>query len=343
MKTIYTLELPESWEDTIYLAGCTHREPGHKSWREDALDFFKMETFEGTLIIPEYRDNKQPDNWTYERQVSWEHKAMDNSKVILFWIPRDAKQLPGFTSNIEFGEYLFSGKIVMGFPKEAYRTRYITERCLAEKIPLKHSIGSVVRASIRRLISLSAQVTWDAPRIWFTADNHFGHERTLQLSKRPFRSVEEMNWQMVARWNSIIKPLDLVYHLGDFGDIKFLDCLNGIIVFIRGNYDTDDFVNDATKRGFKVLPYLKQSIPDDGSNIFCMVHAPVITPAEGDEVFYLYGHIHKLQMVKRNGLNVGVDCHNFYPISLDDVMFYKNAILNFYDKNVFIDRLGGEK
>lgn len=30
-------------------------------------------------------------------------------------------------------------------------------------------------------------------RIWFTSDTHFGSERTLRLSKRPFNSVEEMN------------------------------------------------------------------------------------------------------------------------------------------------------
>lgn len=43
----------------------------------------------------------------------------------------------------------------------------------------------------------------------------------------------------------------------------------------------------------------------------------------------------KLQMVRRYGLNVGTDCHNFKPISINDVMFYRNAILNYYDENVF--------
>ena len=48
-----------------------------------------------------------------------------------------------------------------------------------------------------------------------------------------------------------------------------------------------------------------------------------------------FGHIHKLCMIKQYGLNVGVDCHNFYPIDLETVLFYHNAILNHYDIEVF--------
>jgi hypothetical protein len=46
-------------------------------------------------------------------------------------------------------------------------------------------------------------------------------------------------------------------------------------------------------------------------------------------------------MVKRNGLNVGVDCHNFCPIPIETVLFYRDAILNAYDENVFLEALGG--
>ena len=44
-------------------------------------------------------------------------------------------------------------------------------------------------------------------------------------------------------------------------------------------------------------------------------------------------------MVKKNGLNVGVDCHNFRPINTDTVMFYRNAIEAHYDENVFMEQL----
>ena len=62
---------------------------------------------------------------------------------------------------------------------------------------------------------------------------------------------------------------------------------------------------------------------------------------KGGEVLFTsdthIGHVHKLCMVKANGLNVGSDCHHFKPISSKDVEFYRNAIENFYDENVFSD------
>jgi len=54
-------------------------------------------------------------------------------------------------------------------------------------------------------------------KIFFTSDTHFGQQRTLELSKRPFKTVEEMDETMVLSWNSKVKKEDTVFHLGDFG------------------------------------------------------------------------------------------------------------------------------
>jgi calcineurin-like phosphoesterase family protein len=54
-----------------------------------------------------------------------------------------------------------------------------------------------------------------------------------------------------------------------------------------------------------------------------------------EDSFGLFGHIHKLCMIKSYGINVGADCHNFTPIDLDTVLFYHNAALHYYDENVF--------
>ena len=62
--------------------------------------------------------------------------------------------------------------------------------------------------------------------IWVISDTHFNHSNILTFSDkvgnpvRAFSSVEEMNEIMIDRWNSVVKPGDKVYHLGDvlFGD-----------------------------------------------------------------------------------------------------------------------------
>ena len=54
-----------------------------------------------------------------------------------------------------------------------------------------------------------------------------------------------------------------------------------------------------------------------------------------EKSFALFGHIHGRQMIKKFGIDVGVDCHHFRPILLEDVKFYINAIEKFYDYDVF--------
>ena len=67
---------------------------------------------------------------------------------------------------------------------------------------------------------------------------------------------------------------------------------------------------------------------------FRLIHAP--ENIKYNDEFYLFGHIHKLQMVKKFGLNVGVDCHDFRPINEEIILFYRNAIEKHYDRNVFM-------
>ena len=50
---------------------------------------------------------------------------------------------------------------------------------------------------------------------FFTSDTHFGHNNIIEYCKRPYTSVEEMDAALEKNWNEVVKPDDLVYHLGD--------------------------------------------------------------------------------------------------------------------------------
>ena len=179
----------------------------------------------------------------------------------------------------------------------------------------------------------------DKDKVFFTADTHFGSQRHLDLCFRPFETIEEMDSEMIKRWNKLVPDDGIVFHLGDFGDLNF-DNLNGRIILIPGNYDFDkkgllypklapllDFkYTYITKHGGSDLVHIE-------NEVFQLVHDPL--KAQDCSLFYLFGHIHMTQKIKRRGLNVGVDCHNFTPITFETVMFHKKSIENVFAASVF--------
>ena len=139
---------------------------------------------------------------------------------------------------------------------------------------------------------------------------------------------------IITTWNNIVTNQDTVYHLGDFGELDKLSELNGHIIFLPGNADTLEMVEIIAASCDIIDPNTVIALEDDS---FQLVHEP--DEAQPSDNFFLFGHIHKLQMVKRNGVNVGIDCHNFCPIPLETVLFYRDAVLNAYDENVFLETL----
>ena len=345
MKVIKTLETIEPGaRKGIFLAGPTHRiktdqvtvtSEGNdvpRSWREDALGLFDDINYDGVIYSPEWANNEKPEGWTYDGQVQWEVDALNASDVIIFWIPRDMEKLPALTTNIESGEWMHSGKIIVGAPESAVKMDYISSRCSMESIPFVDTLQGCVYSAA----SMVEEKAIHRSNIWFTSDTHFGQDRTLTLSKRPFRDVAHMDREMIRNWNFKVREEDTVYHLGDFGDIKTaletIKQLNGSKIFILpGNYDNADVLKELTKD--PRVSVIEQGVYLDVNGVeMRLIHEP--ENIEGDD-FYLFGHIHQLQMVKDGALNVGADCHGFAPIDKDTVMFYYNAITKHYDDNVF--------
>lgn len=331
MNLIFTLESINDNAKSIFLAGPSYRDYQSFTWRTRATEILQRLGFEGNVFVPEHRTETPNSEWTYSRQVSWELAHLQKADIIVFWIPRDLETLPGFTTNIEIGEWLNSGKIIVGAPANAPKVEYIQERCSRLQIPWHNTLEDCLTQAIQRLNKHTSS-------IFFTADTHFGQPRTLELSRRPFATVEEMNWALIKNWNIRITNNDIVYHLGDFGEPEFLKYLNAQIIYILpGNYDTSSVLNQLTQD-----PRVQCISPNHNLQILntsvSLVHEP--DTASQSQNFYLFGHIHQLQMIKQNGLNVGCDCHNFSPITDQCVMFYKNAIEKHYDHNVFQSCLG---
>ena len=183
--------------------------------------------------------------------------------------------------------------------------------------------------------------------IWFTSDHHFGHKNIIKFSSRPFADVEEMNAEMIKRWNEKIGPDDTVYHLGDFalmspGKLRpILEQLNGKIHLITGNHETAALGCSDCFEWIK--DYYELSVDDgdahQGKRFIVLFHyAMRVWNASHHGTWHLYGHSHGdlPDDETSRSFDVGVDCHNFYPLSYEEVkaiMSKKNWTSPFESRN----------
>jgi 8-oxo-dGTP pyrophosphatase MutT (NUDIX family) len=152
MITTYARQpFPSKVAKSIFLAGPTPRapQPGQKptpSWRTEALKLLEELGYDGHVFVPEPQDGKWADN--YDEQLEWEEEALNRADCIVFWIPRDLKTLPGFTTNDEWGVWKHSGKVVLGTPPKAPKTRY--QRIYAKKlqVPLNDRLKDTLKAAV---------------------------------------------------------------------------------------------------------------------------------------------------------------------------------------------------
>lgn len=170
--------------------------------------------------------------------------------------------------------------------------------------------------------------------IYFTSDLHFNHDRAFIYSPRGFPNVEEMNEAIVERFNSIVKPDDDLYVLGDLclgPDIEanrvLLSRLNGLLHVTWGNHDTA-----RRKQLYAELPNFVEArmvipLKYRGYN-FYLSHYPTITGNLNEKflkqmTLNLYGHTHQDTNFYEDRpymYHVGVDSHNCYPIAIDQVI-----------------------
>ena len=160
--------------------------------------------------------------------------------------------------------------------------------------------------------------------IWFTADQHFGHENIIDYCQRPWQGnnrCQIMDKDLVEYWNNSVGENDTVYHLGDLSIKgkswdpyyeKLISKLKGNIHLILGNHDIFD-PKFYVKKGIISVhyPYLKVE------EFYC-VHDPALSRTDKNSQF-LCGHIHDLFLKSDNCLNVGVDVHHYVPINIENV------------------------
>jgi calcineurin-like phosphoesterase family protein len=168
--------------------------------------------------------------------------------------------------------------------------------------------------------------------VFLTSDTHFTHRGIVQFEGvngtklRPWTNTNEMDEALVKNWNSVVKPEDKIYHLGDVvinrGALKILSRLNGTKVLIKGNHDL-----------FKPEEYLEYFKDIRGSHklgSFILTHIPIHPDSlarwtDG----CIHGHLHdgrvKLpnKQIDKRYICVSVEHTNFTPIPFEEIEKYR--------------------
>jgi len=157
--------------------------------------------------------------------------------------------------------------------------------------------------------------------LFVISDTHFGHANILNFKQedgspvRSFSCVEEMDQHMVDRWNSVVRPQDHVYHLGDVAmrkqDIATVDRCNGHLRLVRGNHDI-----------FPTKEYLKFFDEIYGVRVLdgmILSHIPIHPESLGRFKVNIHGHIHGSPAYGPRYFNVSVEAIDYTPVSLEDL------------------------
>jgi len=170
------------------------------------------------------------------------------------------------------------------------------------------------------------------PSVFLVSDTHFGHKGVCHFTRndgvtklRPWDTPEEMDEEMVKRWNERVKPTDKVYHLGDVvinrKSLSIMHRLNGDKVLIRGNHDI--FKDEDYREHFRELRAYHVM------NGMILSHIPLHPDSLGRFGVNIHGHTHSNRVMTevRGEYKIDVRYHcvcveqtDFTPILFEDVL-----------------------
>ena len=169
-----------------------------------------------------------------------------------------------------------------------------------------------------------------SPRTLWTADSHVGHRGILSPRMhipRVFASIQEHDETLVARWNAVVRPEDTVWHLGDFAyrcseayARSIFSRLNGRKYLVRGNHDR---LGARLPWNGPVVDVAHVVVPDPitglPQGVFCNHYAQRVWPRMHRGDIHLYGHSHGTLPGTAASTDVGVDCFDLAPVTLERI------------------------
>lgn len=175
--------------------------------------------------------------------------------------------------------------------------------------------------------------------LWLASDYHFWHSKVIHYCKRPWRTVEEMNYCLIDNWNQTVSAQDPVIFFGDFafcgpGKIRaIVEQLHGRKFLIRGNHDRKFSISKWTRMGFEEVHDQGVLHMPDGS-LVDLSHFPYRSPwwkrlfnddryphlrVQDQGRWLIHGHVHNAWKVRGKQINVGCDVWDYRPVHINEI------------------------
>ena len=124
MKIINPTMQIEFNKKSIFLCGTMPRD-NETDWRKQVIDALEDYGYDGVVYNPDYSNIDISRRLSYSDQILWEINAMKSSAIVCFWIDREMPKHPGLTTNVEFGYWVRSSKVIYGRPHNDEKCFYL--------------------------------------------------------------------------------------------------------------------------------------------------------------------------------------------------------------------------
>ena len=179
--------------------------------------------------------------------------------------------------------------------------------------------------------------------IWVISDTHFRHESLLNfvgkdgelVRGKHFKDIDDHDEQLIERWNSVVKPGDTVYHLGDVvigNNIgkewfnKNFSQLHGNKILIAGNHDdiiflasTKLFIDIRIWKFFENFGLILSHVPMHERSAMLWGSKDVGLRNTPIPLLNIHGHIHENPSPPGRYRCVSVEQINYTPINIEDL------------------------
>lgn len=185
--------------------------------------------------------------------------------------------------------------------------------------------------------------------ILYIADLHFGHRNVIRFDHRPYADADEMDRDLIRKWNEKVDPADDVYVVGDFmyrsgyAPKWYLSQLPGHKHLIIGNHDWRMLQDETSMKYWESVDKIA-TIRDEYKNVV-LCHYPILDwEARLHGSILVYGHIHGnkddtfqiMRDYRPTAYNAAACINGYTPVSMEELIknnrkFREDAISNTHE------------